>query len=119
MNSLSELRMIQPGMALPIVEPPIWSKPTRMVLVECMWTPLFLFSGKVARHDSCPVPGLFVFGTSSFRLRPFFIIVSLLNSLAAFATFGERRKYWDGLASSDLGKRNKAVQSAVRWMIEM
>jgi len=36
-----------------------------------------------------------------------------------FATFGERRKYWDGLASSDLGKRNKAVQSAVRWMIEI
>jgi len=38
---------------------------------------------------------------------------------AGFATFGERRKYWDGLGSSDIGKRNRAVQSAVRWLIEM
>jgi DNA polymerase I-like protein with 3'-5' exonuclease and polymerase domains len=38
---------------------------------------------------------------------------------AGFATLGERRKYWDGLGSSDMGKRNRAVQSAVRWLIEM
>ena len=36
-----------------------------------------------------------------------------------FASSGERRRYWDGLGSSNLEKRNKAVQSAVRWLIEM
>lgn len=36
-----------------------------------------------------------------------------------FASSGERRRYWDGLGSSDMEKRNKAVQSAVRWLIKM
>lgn len=36
-----------------------------------------------------------------------------------FASLGQRRRYWDGLGSSDMEKRNKAVQSAVRWLIEM
>jgi DNA polymerase-1 len=36
-----------------------------------------------------------------------------------FASVGERRRYWDGLGSSDIEKRNKAVQAAVRWLIEM
>jgi DNA polymerase I-like protein with 3'-5' exonuclease and polymerase domains len=38
---------------------------------------------------------------------------------AGFAASGTRRKYWDGLGSSDLERRNKAVRSAVRWLIEM
>ena len=36
-----------------------------------------------------------------------------------FASFGDRRKYWEGLGSSDMAKRSKAVQSAVRWVIGM
>ena len=36
-----------------------------------------------------------------------------------FASFGARRGYWDGLGSSDIERRNKALQSAVRWLIEM
>ena len=38
---------------------------------------------------------------------------------AGFASSGTRRKYWDGLRSSDLDKRNRAVRSAVRWLIGM
>jgi|SRR5919109_1266400 DNA polymerase I-like protein with 3'-5' exonuclease and polymerase domains len=38
---------------------------------------------------------------------------------AGFAVSGRRRKYLDGLRSSDLERRNKAVQSALRWLIEM
>jgi hypothetical protein len=41
------------------------------------------------------------------------------DDLFGFASSGERRRYWDGLGSSDMEKRNKAVQSAVRWLIEM
>ena len=36
-----------------------------------------------------------------------------------FASFENRRKHWEGLGSSDMAKRNKAVQSAVRWLIGM
>ena len=36
-----------------------------------------------------------------------------------FASLGARRRYWDGLRSSDIERRNKAFQSAVRWLIEM
>jgi DNA polymerase-1 len=36
-----------------------------------------------------------------------------------FASLGTRRRYWDGLGSSDIERRNKALQSAVRWLIEM
>jgi hypothetical protein len=36
-----------------------------------------------------------------------------------FASFDDRRKYWEGLGSSDMAKRSKAVQSAVRWVIGM
>ena len=36
-----------------------------------------------------------------------------------FVSLGPRRRYWDGLGSADLEKRNKALQSAVRWLIEM
>lgn len=34
-----------------------------------------------------------------------------------FASSGNRRRYWEGLRSSDLDKRNRAVRSAVRWLI--
>jgi DNA polymerase I-like protein with 3'-5' exonuclease and polymerase domains len=37
---------------------------------------------------------------------------------AGFAASGTRRKYLDGLGSSDLARRNKAVRTAVRWLIE-
>ena len=38
---------------------------------------------------------------------------------AGFATSGEKRRYLEGLQSSDLWKQNKAIQSAIRWLIEM
>jgi DNA polymerase-1 len=34
-------------------------------------------------------------------------------------TLGQRRRYWEGLGSSDIDKRNRALQSAVRWLISM
>ena len=36
-----------------------------------------------------------------------------------FVSLGHRRRYWDGLGSSDIERRNKALQSAVRRLIEM
>jgi hypothetical protein len=38
---------------------------------------------------------------------------------AGFAVSGTRRKYWDGLKSSNLERRAQAVHFAVRWLIEM
>jgi len=38
---------------------------------------------------------------------------------SGFASSGERRKYWDGLGSSDMDKRNKAQRNAMRWLIGM
>jgi hypothetical protein len=34
-----------------------------------------------------------------------------------FAEYGGRRKYLAGLRSSDIDKRNRAVRSAVRWLV--
>ena len=39
--------------------------------------------------------------------------------ITGFASSGERRRYRDGLGSSDIDKRNKALRSAVRWLIGM
>jgi DNA polymerase I len=39
--------------------------------------------------------------------------------LAGFASSGTRRRYWEGIRSSNIDKRNRALQSAVRWLIEM
>lgn len=38
---------------------------------------------------------------------------------SGFASSGDMRRYWDGLKSSDLDKRNKAQRSALRWVIGM
>jgi hypothetical protein len=38
---------------------------------------------------------------------------------AGFAASGSRRKYLEGLRSSDVGKRQRALRSAVRWLIGM
>ncbi len=38
---------------------------------------------------------------------------------AGFASSGTRRRYWEGLRSSNIDKRNRALRSAVRWLIEM
>ncbi|MFZ4539525.1 DNA polymerase [Propionivibrio sp.] len=38
---------------------------------------------------------------------------------SGFASSGGRRRYWDGLRSSDIDKRNRAQISAVRWLIGM
>lgn len=38
---------------------------------------------------------------------------------SGFASSGGRRRYWDGLRSSDIDKRNRAQRSAVRWLIGM
>jgi len=38
---------------------------------------------------------------------------------SGFASAGERRRYWEGLASSDIDRRHRALQSAVRWQIGM
>ena len=34
-----------------------------------------------------------------------------------FALDGDRKRGWDGLRSPDLGKRQKAMDSAVRWLL--
>ncbi len=39
--------------------------------------------------------------------------------LSGFALSAGRRKYWDGLRSSDIDRRNRAQRSAVRWLIGM
>ncbi len=39
--------------------------------------------------------------------------------LSGFASSGGRRRYWEGLGSSDIDKRNRALRSAVRWLIGM
>jgi len=38
---------------------------------------------------------------------------------SGFASSGERRRYWEGLGSSDIDKRHRALRSAVRWLIGM
>jgi len=38
---------------------------------------------------------------------------------SGFASSGGRRRYWEGLGSSDIDKRNRAQRSAVRWLIGM
>ena len=38
---------------------------------------------------------------------------------SGFALSGERRRFWDGLGSSDIDRRNRAQRSAVRWLIGM
>jgi DNA polymerase-1 len=38
---------------------------------------------------------------------------------SGFASSGERRRYWEGLRSSDIDKRHRALRSAVRWLIGM
>ncbi|MFH0996188.1 MAG: hypothetical protein V1844_11965 [Pseudomonadota bacterium] len=38
---------------------------------------------------------------------------------AGFASSGTRRRYWEGLRSANIDRRNKALRSAVRWLIEM
>jgi DNA polymerase-1 len=38
---------------------------------------------------------------------------------SGFVSSGERRRYWEGLRSSDIDKRHRALQSAVRWLIGM
>jgi DNA polymerase I len=38
---------------------------------------------------------------------------------SGFASSGERRRYWEGLGSSDIARRHRALQSAVRWLIGM
>ena len=38
---------------------------------------------------------------------------------SGFASTGGRRRYWEGLGSSDIDKRNRAQRSAVRWLIGM
>ena len=38
---------------------------------------------------------------------------------SGFALSAGRRKYWDGLRSSDIDRRNRAQRSAVRWLIGM
>jgi DNA polymerase I-like protein with 3'-5' exonuclease and polymerase domains len=35
------------------------------------------------------------------------------------ASSGTRRRYWEGLRSANIDKRNRALRSAVRWLIEM
>ena len=38
---------------------------------------------------------------------------------SGFASSGERRRYWEGLGSSDIDRRHRALRSAVRWQIGM
>lgn len=38
---------------------------------------------------------------------------------AGFASSGTRRRYWEGLRSANIDRRNRALRSAVRWLIEM
>jgi len=38
---------------------------------------------------------------------------------SGYAQSGERRRYWDGLKSSDIDRRNRATQNALRWLIGM
>jgi hypothetical protein len=38
---------------------------------------------------------------------------------SGFASSGELVRYWEGLGSSDMEKRNRALRSAVRWLIGM
>ena len=38
---------------------------------------------------------------------------------SGFASPAGRRRYWDGLNSADIDKRNRAQRSAVRWLIGM
>lgn len=38
---------------------------------------------------------------------------------SGFALSAGRRRYWDGLGSSDIDRRNRAQRSAVRWLIGM
>jgi DNA polymerase I-like protein with 3'-5' exonuclease and polymerase domains len=38
---------------------------------------------------------------------------------SGFASSGERRRYWEGLGSSNIDRRNRSLQSAVRWLIGM
>lgn len=38
---------------------------------------------------------------------------------SGFASSGGRRRYWEGLGSADIEKRNRALRSAVRWLIGM
>lgn len=39
--------------------------------------------------------------------------------IAGFASSGTRRRYWEGLRSANIDRRNRALRSAVRWLIEM
>jgi len=38
---------------------------------------------------------------------------------SGYASSGERRRYWEGLGSSDIDKQHRALRSAVRWLIGM
>jgi DNA polymerase I len=38
---------------------------------------------------------------------------------SGFASSGGRRRYWEGLGSSDIARRHRALRSAVRWLIGM
>ena len=38
---------------------------------------------------------------------------------SGFASSGERRRYWEGLGSSNIDRRHRALRSAVRWLIGM
>jgi hypothetical protein len=38
---------------------------------------------------------------------------------SGFASSGGRRRYWEGLGSSDIDRRHRALRSAVRWLIGM
>jgi DNA polymerase I-like protein with 3'-5' exonuclease and polymerase domains len=38
---------------------------------------------------------------------------------SGFASSGERRRYWEGLGSSDIDRRHRALRGAVRWLIGM
>lgn len=58
-------------------------------------------------------------GTSNAALCKKFLIDARNIASSGFALSAGRQKYWEGLRSSDIDRRNRAQRSSLRWLIGM
>ena len=57
--------------------------------------------------------------TSNAALCKKFLIDARNIASSGFALSAGRQKYWEGLRSSDIDRRNRAQRSSLRWLIGM